>query len=762
MEVKTSDVRMESNEQLQGKSFTIATNAKAFEILTSTLYSNVPSSIVRELISNGYDGHVRAGNVLKEIDVHCPTVFEPTFEVRDYGCSMDEETMMNVYTTFFSSTKNGGNSEVGGFGLGCKLPFAYTDMFTITTYLNGKRQDYIASKENGVPTLNKMGDAEDTDEPNGVKVCVPVQEDDMESFEDAVEYMIKYSTFPIKSNLECQPAKEYDCAGIFSYHNYGNAGKKEKKQIIRVGGVPYRLNCKEMAAGFNMWDNVKYYKAQQSYDSNRLLLHKALCEVERYNSFDLPIEKLFDYNGCLDFEIGELDITASRESLQYSVKTKMVLFKRLVELQTKLYDYLYKKISVWNDNMQTLDKAIDKFKELLQFNYGSFASVSRAIRFNYKVGGFESYINIDSYDPSLLCYSEEIVQKNSLLDGLETPRCHTLNADTKRIQHSIKMATISLTKTSVKQDIYITNAPLKYSGINVDEKKIEEFGRYNANEAIITVAQRSDVQKQGELLQKRLDAIAPNIYNVIVVDKKNCAIPKATRQIRRVKDSKEEVVDEKPMTIAAKQLIASMQPIVDYFGKIYLFKGNGGDYARIKSALSALDLAKDFFGIPSMQPILNCFTVHGTARKLVEKIADVPVVYFEDEDDANDDIAKYELIKRLQKQLTQLDLFVGLSRDVKILMRGCIKYGEKYAQCDTLKHICKVQELGICSVPSVEKYAKVDANAAVLTVCKNFLYRMTEAQRNLVMANIFYQNSFYYSAPEFNDFLRSLGLTIEE
>ena len=49
MEVKTSNVVMESSEQLQEKQFTIATNAKAFEILTSTLYKNVPSSIVREL-----------------------------------------------------------------------------------------------------------------------------------------------------------------------------------------------------------------------------------------------------------------------------------------------------------------------------------------------------------------------------------------------------------------------------------------------------------------------------------------------------------------------------------------------------------------------------------------------------------------------------------------------------------------------------------------------------------------------------------------
>lgn len=763
MKVQTSDVKMESNEQLQGKSFTIATNAKAFEILTSTLYSNVPSSIVRELISNGYDGHYRAGNVLTKIDVHSPTVFEPTFEVRDYGCSMDEDTMMNVYTTFFSSTKNGSNAEVGGFGLGCKLPFAYTDMFTITTYLNGKRQDYIASKENGVPTLHKLGEAEDTDEPNGVKVCVPVQEDDIDSFESAVEYMIKYSTFPINSNLECEPVKEYNNAGIYGFHNYGNAGAKDEERIVRIGGVPYQLNVKELANGFNTWENVKNFKSNQSYEGNRLLLHKALNEVKCYHPFDLSVERLLNYNGCMDFAIGELDVTASRESLQYSVKTKLELFKRLIELQTKLYDYLCGVIRNWNDNIKTLDKAVDKLEEICQFKYGSYQSVSNVVRFSYKIGDYETYVNIDCYDLSLVCYSEDIIKKNDWLKGLDTPKCHTLNADTKRIQHSAKMSTISLAKgRQFKQDIYITNAPLKYSGITVDERKIEAFGKYNANESIITVASRSDVHKQGELLQERLDEIAPNIYNVIIVDKKDCDIPKAAKQSKGVNNRDCEVVEEKPMTIAAKELIAEMQPIVERFGKIYLFKGNGKAYETLKSALSALNSAKDYFGIPSLQSILDCVKVHGTARKLVEKLADVPVVYFEDEGDSYGDIAKHELIRKLQKQLTVLYLFTGFSRESKILMKGCIKYGEKYARCDALKKIKQLQELGITYIPCTNKYSNESAEKSVLAMCGNFFKRMTEAQRNLVLANIFYQNSFYYPNDEFKKFIKDLGLTIED
>lgn len=766
MEVKTSNVVMESSEQLQEKQFTIATNAKAFEILTSTLYKNVPSSIVRELISNGYDGHIRAGNVDKEIEVHAPSVFEPTFEVRDFGCSMDEETMMNVYTTFFSSTKNADNNEVGGFGLGCKLPFAYTDMFTITTYLNGKQQDYIASKNNGVPTLSKFGDATDTSEPNGVKVCVPVQEDDIDAFCGAVKYMVRYSKFKIKSNLECEAVKEYDNFGLTNFHNYGKVAEEGRclkwKQIIRVGGVPYDFDESTMKQDFIGWKDVRDYKLENTYEGGGALLHEALAECNDTEFLECTMSQLFNFNGCLDFEVGELDITASRESLQYSKKTRKALFKRLVELQTTLSKHLIKLLDKWNNNVGTFKEALEKLEYFKQIQWGAFYFVVRNRPFKYKCGRYENKIDLDSFNVSLVCYGEQVLKDNDLLKGLFTPKLHTLNGDTKRIQHSAKLMTFNPCKGLKQIEVFLTNAPLKYSGISISQEEVDLLGRGSACKAIISVSSRSNVKEQGEWLQKQFDEICPDLYKVITVDKKDCFIPKAEKE----RNGKSVVVvaeDERPMTIAAKELIEQMKPISDCFGKIYLFKSNTIQY-QIQRVLDSLVMAKDLTGIPDLTPILECVKIHGTARKMVEKYTDIPVVFFEDEmeNDRNGDVVfRHELFRKLKHALQKICFFTSIDPDMAKLGKAIVKYGKDLnVNMNTLEVMSRYKEIPFPSLYMSEFGMNNEHVQEVWAiVCQNCLNRLDTEQRFKLLAQIFLCRSFYYPNQLFKNLIANFGLT---
>ena len=101
----------------------IEANGKAFKELISGIYSDKTYAIARELIANAWDAHVLAGNENTPFDLHLPTVFDPTFSIRDYGTSMDHNTVMTLYRTLFRSTKDDPNSPdsnkfVGKFGLG--------------------------------------------------------------------------------------------------------------------------------------------------------------------------------------------------------------------------------------------------------------------------------------------------------------------------------------------------------------------------------------------------------------------------------------------------------------------------------------------------------------------------------------------------------------------------------------------------------------------------------------------------------------------
>mgnify|MGYP001258182542 FL=1 len=113
---------IQTNVQNTSKEFTIKTTAKAFRILSSGLYSDRIKAIIRELSCNAVDAHVMAKNS-EPFLVHLPSNLEPWFSVRDYGIGLSENDVMNLYSTYFESTKTESNDQIGALGLGSKSPF---------------------------------------------------------------------------------------------------------------------------------------------------------------------------------------------------------------------------------------------------------------------------------------------------------------------------------------------------------------------------------------------------------------------------------------------------------------------------------------------------------------------------------------------------------------------------------------------------------------------------------------------------------------
>lgn len=169
----------------------IKASAKAFNILSSGLYANKISAIIRELSCNAVDSHVAAGNNETPFDVHLPNQLEPWFSIRDYGTGLTHEQVTQIYTTYFESTKTDSNEYIGALGLGSKSPFAYTDNFTITAIRNNKKGIYSAFiNQAGVPSIAQMM-TEDTTEPSGVEVKMSVNDNwDYSKFRDEARTVI--------------------------------------------------------------------------------------------------------------------------------------------------------------------------------------------------------------------------------------------------------------------------------------------------------------------------------------------------------------------------------------------------------------------------------------------------------------------------------------------------------------------------------------------------------------------------------------------
>lgn len=156
-----------------GGAFTIAASTKAFEVLSSNLYQNKTLAVIREITCNAVDAHTVAGLPIRDIKVHLPTFTEPYFAVRDYGPGMSETDVLSLYTTYFRSTKDRDNTQIGGFGLGSKSPFAVSDQFTVTSWHGGTKSTYVCYKQDGMPRVNITGSVPCGAE-TGIEVRVPL------------------------------------------------------------------------------------------------------------------------------------------------------------------------------------------------------------------------------------------------------------------------------------------------------------------------------------------------------------------------------------------------------------------------------------------------------------------------------------------------------------------------------------------------------------------------------------------------------------
>jgi hypothetical protein len=176
--------------------FSIAVNGKAFQLLVAGIYSDRIGSIVRELMSNADDAHRRVGNPAP-FDVRVPNDLNPTFSIRDYGCSMTHEFVMQSYSTLFESSKSNSNDETGAFGLGAKAFLAYTDTCGITCWMDGEERVYmIMLDEDAIPTVTLISRTP-SHAPTGVEVSFATDPTDFGAFRYAVEHsMLAYPTLP--------------------------------------------------------------------------------------------------------------------------------------------------------------------------------------------------------------------------------------------------------------------------------------------------------------------------------------------------------------------------------------------------------------------------------------------------------------------------------------------------------------------------------------------------------------------------------------
>lgn len=283
--------------------FTIKASAKAFQILSSNLYSNPLGSMIRELSTNAYDAHVMVGKADEPFHLTLPNSLEPSFKIRDFGPGLSHNDIMNIYTTFFESTKTNSNDVVGCLGLGSKSPFGVADNFTVTSFFQGEKTIYSAFlNEDRIPSI-ALFHKEPTDEPNGLEIEVAINADDFRVFNREVNSQLKYfKTKPIvfgNSNFEWNVDEEY----LYSGSNWKMVKGGGSPRVVQ-GQIQYPINVRNMGKEYD-----------EAPDVVRELLNKSV---------------LFEVN------IGDVNIAPSREALSYDAKTNQNIIKAAEKILEEL------------------------------------------------------------------------------------------------------------------------------------------------------------------------------------------------------------------------------------------------------------------------------------------------------------------------------------------------------------------------------------------------------------------------------------------
>lgn len=310
--------------------------AHIFNVLRSQLYSDKILAVMREYSTNAVDAHVESEKASVPIEVTLPNRFSPNFKVRDFGKGLSQDDVRNIYAFYGESTKRNSNLLVGQLGLGSKSAFAYSDNFVINSYVNGVKTTYNAFIDVTQIGQIAMLDSEPTNEPDGVEIVVPVKSDDFQHFLSKAKSLFRYfKVYPVikgvpdfKNDLKSPPLLS---GNLWEIENRNNESYGSSYSALAImGNIAYPFEASSLKLS----------------DENSTKLRSLMDRL------------------LIEFEIGDLDIAASREKLQFSDRTIKKITDRLQEIRVEIDIKIQEKLS----KCETLFEAKTFFGRLSDYN----------------------------------------------------------------------------------------------------------------------------------------------------------------------------------------------------------------------------------------------------------------------------------------------------------------------------------------------------------------------------------------------------------
>lgn len=267
---------------------------KATQVLIE-LYKN-PYIWVQELVSNAYDAHVEVGQD-KPVIVD---ITEDEVIITDFGPGISPERVKMMYT-FLSSSKESTNDQIGGWGLGSKSVFVYTDSIELDTVHEGVFYKYVIFNE-GTHLGIYEAHQEPMDKPNQTSIRVRYEKDHRKMILSTLESKTCY----IKNIVYEGFSKHLNEMTIIEYPDFYLRPDHDRDHIV-IGNIPYEID----------YSLVPFSNTRMGFG--------------------------------IKFEIGELTPLPTREGIKFTKEVSSLIEERLNKC-SEVVKQIYKDQSVIYDN----------------------------------------------------------------------------------------------------------------------------------------------------------------------------------------------------------------------------------------------------------------------------------------------------------------------------------------------------------------------------------------------------------------------------
>ena len=225
---------------MEAESMGIADDPAFYHMLSSTLYSDEKKAVIRETLCNAWDAHIEAGCTDRAVEV---SLTSDKLTIQDFGLGICRHMIKPIYGVYGSSTKKANANVTGGFGLGCKAPFAYVDHFEVISCHQGEKTIYRMSKSSGAvmgkPSIQPIVTVPTTE--TGITVSLAIKDiSDRNRFAELVRSIAAQGEMKVSFNgvlVDSLPFSEAKDGYLILPRE--NLGESNRSINIRYGNVIY-------------------------------------------------------------------------------------------------------------------------------------------------------------------------------------------------------------------------------------------------------------------------------------------------------------------------------------------------------------------------------------------------------------------------------------------------------------------------------------------------------------------------------------------